>query len=206
MLETLCKHMLFLTCLKFVLIFVLAAVLLLLRCSCRWWATISRDSWSSTTSLNSLNRAAGCLNHWDVPQRYQHVLLISLRSFFFVRDWHSCSSLWILDSSYGWCSSAWSHRSMRSWRSAGTTTPACVRPSKSSPCAWTCSGTVRSFKPHPKCPAPLQPRGQRDKRPKPAPPRAECQSSLWLEEWWFKTRTSSKTSAKVPLCKALNSV
>lgn len=37
-------------------------------------------------------------------------------------------------------------RFMRSWRSAGTMTPACVRPSRSSLCASTYSGTVRSFK------------------------------------------------------------
>lgn len=58
-------------------VFVLANIILLFRFLCLWWGMTSRDSWLSITWLSSSNPAAGCLNLWAVPQRWEHVLLFS---------------------------------------------------------------------------------------------------------------------------------
>lgn len=107
-------------------------------------------------------------------------------------------------------------RFTRLWRSAGTTTPACVHLLRSLLCALTCSGTVRSFKITQSAllilsrdalniAALYMAKGQTAKTrsffcwvP------AWC-SSLWLEVLWFELRTGSRTTAKVPLSKALDS-
>lgn len=110
---------------------------------------------------------------------------------------------------------AFSLRYMRSWRSAGTMTPACVLLSRSLLCASICSGIVKSFRQrnHLKCHASLHPSrsehccsvcGQRTKTKTRSFSFSVpvCGKADWLEEWWIEAKTSSEMTLKVPSRKA----